>query len=54
MWSMLWEQGVASSNPAAPTNDINGLSQLPIFLAPDMPQKGIVAALQHERLCASR
>jgi hypothetical protein len=25
--SQIWEQGVASSNPAAPTNKINGLEQ---------------------------
>jgi hypothetical protein len=46
MWTMLWEQGVASSNPAAPTNEINGLRKLPETSAPDMPQKGMVAALQ--------
>jgi hypothetical protein len=38
--SLLWEQGVASSNPAAPTNDFNNLAAFLGNCGTEMPQKG--------------
>jgi hypothetical protein len=38
--SLLWEQGVASSNPAAPTNISNDLASYLTIFGTETPQKG--------------